>query len=375
MTRMIAFMNSYSQGVSGGDSQFIEVAKHMQQYDKTVVTSLLGRELCVAKGLKADYGITTKERHFRNTILTYLRRILKALCLNLKPHTGDVVYGTSDFLPDVLPAFWLRIRNRDVKWIQRICHLIPSRRFISYCAQRISFLLIKTSADLIIVDSNMLKRDLTCLGFNADKMDVKPPGVDFEYLRNIAQDKTSYDGIFLGRLHPSKGIFDLVEIWKLICEQNPKATLAMVGYGDNSIRERLRRRIEDERLGNNIRILGYLERDKAFGLVKAARVFVLPSFEEGFAIAVCEAMACGVPVVAWDLPVYREIYPGGMIVAETGDSNDFADKVISLLQDRHLLDRTAQEAIVTASRYDWKVILEEKWNTFRFEVWVFPCPA
>lgn len=44
--KIIAFMNSYTQGMSGGDICFIEIAKRMNQYNKIVVTSLLGKRVC-----------------------------------------------------------------------------------------------------------------------------------------------------------------------------------------------------------------------------------------------------------------------------------------------------------------------------------------
>ena len=360
MPRVIALMNAYTQGISGGDTCFIELAKRMGEYDKIVVTSLLGKKLCDMNGLEADYLVTTKEEHFENAIFTYCQRILKVFLLRIEASSGDVVYATSDFLPDVLPAFCLKMRNKDIKWIQKVFHLIPSRRFIPYFTQKISHFFIKRFADLIIVDNILLKDDLARLGFDAERIEVNPPGVDLKYFRSVAEDATTYDSAFLGRLHASKGVFELVEIWKRICEVRPKATLAIIGYGNRGMERDLGRRIEDARLGNNIHVLGYLEKDRAFGLIKAAKSFVFPSFEEGFGMAICEAMACGVPVIAWDLPVYKELFPKGIILVPTGDIRDFADRVIGLLDNGQMLQRMAEEAIMTASRYDWDVIAERE---------------
>ncbi len=359
--RLFAFMNSYSQGKSGGDICFIEVAKKINKFDKTVVTSLLGKELCETKGLKADYLITTKEQNFKNVIPTYFKRIIKAFLLKLKIENEDILYSTSDFLPDVLPAFCQKMRNKKVYWIQKIFHLIPSNRLIPHHAQKASFFLIKLFADLIIADNCLLKEDLVRQGFDGDRIEVNYPGIDASYFKSIkaVEDKSS-EATFLGRLHPSKGIFDLVEIWKLVCVKKPKAKLAIIGSGNETTKEELKKKIERTKLEHNVNVLDYLESNEAFGIVKSSKVFIFPSHEEGFGIAILEAMACGLPVVAYDLPVYQEVFPKGMIKVEMGNIKKFADEVLNLLDNKKFYNEISEEAINNAASYDWDEVAERE---------------
>lgn len=69
---------------------------------------------------------------------------------------------------------------------------------------------------------------------------------------------------------------------------------------------------------------------------RESKVFIHPSHEEGFGVAPLEAQACGLPVVAWNLPVYQEVFPKGMIKVEMGDIKRFADKVLDLLNNKKL---------------------------------------
>jgi glycosyltransferase involved in cell wall biosynthesis len=354
LNRLIAFMNAYSQGKSGGDMVFIEIAKRSKEYDKIIVTSLLGKKLCQESGLRGKYLITTRELEFRNVIWTYLGRTIKALFLKLKPKDKDILLGTSDFLPDVLPLFWLKLRNKKNKWIQHIFHLIPSSRKIPSLAQKVSLFLIRHLADLVVVDNSLLKKDLTELGFESQKIIVNYPGIDHAFLKSIKTKKEKiYDGVFMAQLRPSKGIFDLIKIWKLVCKKLPEAKLGIIGKGEKEIMEKIKADVENASLKKNIDLLGFLEDDKAFAKIKASKVFVFPSHEEGFGIAPFEAQALGLPVVAWNLPVFDEIFKGGMVKVEIGDIERFADKVIKLLIDRGTYRQLSKEAIINATQYDW----------------------
>jgi len=350
---LIAFMNSYTHGISGGDACFIELAKRLKQYNKIVVTSLLGKKLCETKELKADYLVTTKEQNFKNVLFIYLNRIIKALLLRIEVCKGDILYATSDFLPDVLPAFYQKIKNKNAYWVQKIFHLIPSKRIIPYLAQKISFLFVRHFADLIIVDNSILRRDLILHGFPKEKVVVNHLGINIKYFQNLTvSSKIFYDAVFLGRLHPSKGIFDLIKIWKIIIKIKPKLKLAVIGSGDSKIIEKFKKQITNGGLQDNIVLLGHLLDDEAFSILKGSRIFVFPSHEEGWGIAICEAMACGLPVVAYDLPAYRNVFKKGIIVSPMGDFIAYVFNVIKLLNDKQLRIQLAKEAMEQSLKYD-----------------------
>lgn len=81
--QLIAFLNSYTKGISGGDIRFIELAKRFNSLDITVVTSKLGQSLCQKKGLNARYIITTKESGDFLELLRYFFIVIGCL-LNLQ---------------------------------------------------------------------------------------------------------------------------------------------------------------------------------------------------------------------------------------------------------------------------------------------------
>ncbi len=264
-----------------------------------------------------------------------------------------MLLGTFDFLPDVIPIFWLKIKNKKILWIQHIFHLIPFSRKIPFFAQRASFLIIKHLADLVIVDNSILKQELINLGFNPKKIFVNYPGINFEYLKTVRAKRKVYEGLFMGRLHFSKGIFDLPKIWKLVVKKIPNARLGIIGRGGEEIVEKLKREIKMTNLEKNIDILGYLPDKEAFETIKSSRVFIFPSYEEGFGIVGLEAQALGLPVVAWNLPVFEEIFPKGMVKLEKGKIKEFSQTVVDLLENEKMYQKISKEAIINAERFSW----------------------
>ena len=359
--QLIAFMNSYSHGKSGGDVVFIEIAKRIKNYNKVIITSFLGKKLCQENSLKGRFLITTQESEFENVTWIYIKRIIKAFFLKLQIQKKDIFIGTSDFLPDILPIFWLKRKNKKTKWIQHVFHLIPFSRKIPFFTQRISFVLIKQLADLIIVDNNFLKKDLIKLGFDSKRIFVNYPGISFNYLKSIkAENRVGYDGVFMGQLRFSKGIFDLVEIWRLVCQEKPKARLGIIGKGNKETLIKLKKQVEKEKLEKNIDILGYLPDNIAFSIIKSSHVFVFPSHEEGFGITPLEVQSLGLPVVAWNLPVFDEVFKNGMVKVEINKKRDFSDKVIKLLRNRRLYQELSKLAMKNASQYDWDKVAEKE---------------
>jgi len=115
--------------------------------------------------------------------------------------------------------------------------------------------------------------------------------------------------LFLGRIHPKKGLAELIDAWALFKRNDPRAApwlLDIAGWDDGGHLAELERQAGATELGDSIAFLGPL-----FGAEKRERMamsdaFILPTFSEGLPIAVLEAWEAGLPVVMTDfanLPV------------------------------------------------------------------------
>lgn len=360
--------------LTGGDRHFIEIAKRRKGVDGLNIVLMIpesAKEVCDKEGVHADYMIIPPKNTKRlGIVLTYILRTLFALIKVPKFKKDILVYSSSDCLPDVLPALFAKFLNKNTKWISCSFHLVPhySRRqgsriknILSYYAQRLSIFFIKM-ANLVIVDNSIIKNELKNMGISEENIFISSMGVDKVYIDSVKEEGRICDGCFVGRLHPAKGIFDLISIWHMVTRKRDGARLAIVGKGDKDIIDRLNGKIKDLGMFNNIDLLGFLEKDDMFRIIKSSKVFIFPSHEEGWGIAIAEAMACGLPAVIYDLPALKEVFPVGAIRVRLGDIDSFSDAVVSLLTDSQRYNKLQLETREIANRYSWDNVARREWE-------------
>ncbi len=151
----------------------------------------------------------------------------------------------------------------------------------------------------------------------------------------------------VGRLTSIKALPDMIDAFAQVAPAHPTATLVMVGSGDQQAA--IAERIAHHGLGERVRMVG--ARDDIPRILPAADLFVSSSYREGLPIAVLEAMAAGLPVVATSVgDVPRVVVEGTGLVVPPHQPEQLADAINQLLADPERL-RTmgrAAKAHVTA---------------------------
>ncbi len=133
--------------------------------------------------------------------------------------------------------------------------------------------------------------------------------------------------LFLGRVHPKKGIDLLIDAYltikqKFWSESKNLPTLVIAGPSeDAAYSQKLIARVEnDPLLQGNIVFVGMLHGDAKWGALYGSQAFILPSHQENFGIAVVEAMACRKPVLITNkVNIWREIEMGNAGIIENDD--------------------------------------------------------
>jgi glycosyltransferase involved in cell wall biosynthesis len=161
----------------------------------------------------------------------------------------------------------------------------------------------------------------------------------------------------LGLLAPEKGTFDILRAVPAVLEACPEAEFWFGGDGD---RKAISELIEGTAWADRIRFLGWVDGEEKDRCLSVASVFLLPSYAEGLPMAILEAMAHGIPVIA--TPVGG--IPDAVLAGETGllvspgDVAGLAKASIALLQDpaqrarlgasarRHALEHFAAERVL-----------------------------
>jgi glycosyltransferase-like protein len=155
----------------------------------------------------------------------------------------------------------------------------------------------------------------------------------------------------VGGIEPRKGSLDLLSAYALLRADRPDLRLVVAG-GETLFDYRDYRAAWDERaaeLDLPPVVLGSVAEETLPALVAAAEVFVFPSVKEGFGLAAMEALAAGVPLVARDLPVLREVF--GPVARFAADPPGLAAAVREALDGKAAARRAAGRAL--AARYSW----------------------
>lgn len=136
-------------------------------------------------------------------------------------------------------------------------------------------------------------------GYNKNP-DIIPNGINLKAIQAITSEKDGSDVIFIGRFIPEKHPELVVEAIRILSGEYPDLTCTMIGDGPMMID--IHEMVRDYGLSGVIRLPGFInDYNQVIRMMKAARVFVLPSEREGFGIVCIEAMACGLPIVITDI--------------------------------------------------------------------------
>lgn len=101
--------------------------------------------------------------------------------------------------------------------------------------------------------------------------------------------------LFLGRIHPVRGLLELVEAWRIARPEGWKMIIA--GPDEGGHQQIVEAAIHQAGLQDDFEFTGSVYGDEKKALYRSADIFVLPTFSENFGLVVAEALACGVPVI------------------------------------------------------------------------------
>ena len=150
--------------------------------------------------------------------------------------------------------------------------------------------------DRVTVVSRALARRAVEIGVPEGMIEVIPMGVDTTSFTPAARDAREPWIVFTGSLIPRKGVRYLIEALPDVFRARPEYRLAILGDGPDE--PELRRLAETLGVADRVVFAGFLPQEAVRAWLQRARLFVLPSTEEGLGVVMLEAMACGTPVVA-----------------------------------------------------------------------------
>ena len=153
--------------------------------------------------------------------------------------------------------------------------------------------------------------------------------------------------LFLSRLHFKKGVDRLIDAAAKVAGNRP-IRLVIAGSGEEQYEQALRQHTESLDLNNVVEFVGFVQGDRKIALYRTADLFVLPTSQENFGLALPEAMGSGLPAITTKgVDIWPELEDsGGAIIAEK-DSGSIAAAIESLLDDDERI------AAMGAAGRDW----------------------
>ena len=161
---------------------------------------------------------------------------------------------------------------------------------------------------------------------------------------------------YVGKLVPRKGVDTLVEALGLLARR-PGGAPQLVVAGIGELREDMEERARRLGVHDRIRFLGKVPHDEVPWVMATGDVFVLPSLSEGLPTVVCEAMACGLPVVATAVDGTPEAVRDGRTgyLVPPREAEPLAAALGRVLDDPAGAERMRREALEIALReYTWE---------------------
>lgn len=266
---------------------------------------------------------------------------------------------------DIIHAQW--IPSGFIAWVVSVFRGIPFvvtlRGSDALYARRSGFLsaaslwILKRAAAVTTVNKDLRAWLITC-GLPQDRVVFVRNGVDLESERRDGEASPLYRTLFVGNFIPVKGIRYLIEAFSKVIRSESNLRLTLIGEGEE--RPALERQIKENGMNAFVEFVGMQPPEEIQTWMSRSDCLVLPSLSEGTPNVVLEAMACGIPVVASDLPGIREVVRDGAtgLLTKPKDPEDLAEKLLKLVRDRSLseeMGKRGRGAIVEMG-LDWEAV-------------------
>jgi 1,2-diacylglycerol 3-alpha-glucosyltransferase len=243
--------------------------------------------------------------------------------------------------------------------------------------------------DVVVTPSQTTGDDLVRHGYEGE-LKVLPYGIDLSLINpkatpSLSISRSSTDSltvsaarslspaegkvnnlIYFGRLSKEKNLSELISIFADIQRVNIKAQLLLIG--DGPLRESLSAQVEELSLQDQVQFLGEVSHHQllALALPKLGKIFVTTSTSETLGISIVEAMAFGLPVVAYKAKAIQEVVVGEVgRLCRTGDRQSFVSEVNNLLNSPQAYNRAAKAARQLAIQYSIQKVAQDVVNFYK----------
>ena len=260
-------------------------------------------------------------------------------------------------------------------------HDVSFRRFPQWFTGRELFMfnfIARTlkKAESIIAVSEFTKREIiNHYNVSKDKIAVIYNGVDriFRPITDLnlihrikRKHKVPCDFILhVGRINIRKNIPIIIRAFKMLKERGIHGYKLVLAGEENWKCDNIKGLIKQLAIEEEIIFTGYIPQMDLPALYSAARLFVSPSFYEGFGLAPLEAMACGIPVVTSDTTAFPEILEDAATMVDPYNTEELAETMRKLLSDEDLREKMILKGLRQVKKFNWEKTARETLKIYK----------
>jgi glycosyltransferase involved in cell wall biosynthesis len=244
---------------------------------------------------------------------------------------------------------------------------------MKYVGQSLVEFLFLSVCPVVIVDTDyvaatirLYKKQWKIMRLPICKVIPQGVGAVFYQLENRSRKKQL---LAVGAFSRRKGHLSLIAAMRWVKVRFPDFSLAIAGVvSDSEYYQAVKTSIHENECERNIHLHPNASSEELLRLYQDAGIFVLHSEEESQGIALCEAMAAGLPIVATNVGgvscVVEDKVNG--FLSDSGDIESFAENAINLLENDALAKRIGENNRVKSRRYDWRSLNAEIEEVYKF---------
>lgn len=203
-------------------------------------------------------------------------------------------------------------------------------------------------ADCITVPSGFVLDSFMGQGIASDRLKLIPYGVNLSRFEPVqSPDSQRFDVLFVGGMSLRKGVPYLAQAWQQV--HHPAKSITFAGAPSSDLIAMMK---TAGIWPDDVRVLGHVQQAELKHLMSKSHVLVLPSIEEGLAMVMAQAMACGCPVIASENTGARDLFDDGQegFIVPIRDSQAIADRLQRLVDEPDLRTRMSTRSLERVQR-------------------------
>ena len=271
------------------------------------------------------------------------------------PHFNVPIFYKGKLVVTIHDLLWHEFRGLDVTTLK------PYLYYIKYLAYRFITKMAIKKADQIIVPAKTIKDTvIKYYPWAKNKLNITKEGHSNKFIpsSNTTEKKINKTLLYVGSLYPHKNISVVLKALKSL----PDFRLEIIG-SRSIFQDNVKAEVVKLDICQQVEFLGFISDSELNKKMSNSFALVQPSLSEGFGLTGIEAMSAGIPVLASDIPIFKEIYQDGAIFFDPEYPTDFV-RAVNMLEELNR-SKIIKQGIEIASHYSWDTMAKQTLSIYQ----------